>query len=122
MALTTEQLAVMRLAIEGKYPDTCTIQEMTHTRDETGGFKDEVDTTHSDVECFVQAVTPLRFPEQIASRMRDEPLWEIYLHWDQTVTADCRVIHDSETYEVIWPEDKQSERVFRHAWMRRLPG
>jgi len=57
----------------------------------------------------------------IGLRVTDEPLWEIWIPYDDAITNDSRVTFDSDTYEVVWVDDDSSEILYRRGMMRKLP-
>lgn len=122
MTITSAELTWMRDAAEALFPDTCTITTRTHAVDDVGGWVDAVGTTYSNVACRVFVVDTLReLREVVATRLDDEPLWELWVPYDQAIARDYNVAHNSVNYKVIWVDDQSSEILFRRARMRRLP-
>ena len=121
MTRTASELVWQRAALESDLlPDTCTITPRSHTVDDVGGFADSDGTPVTGVSCLVFVASPTTQAQMIGMRLADEPLWELWIPYDDAITADSRVTFDSDVYEVVWVEDDSSNILYRRGLMRKL--
>jgi len=121
MTRTAAELVWQRAALESDLlPDTCTITPRTHTLDAVGAPVDGSGTPVTSVACLVFVANPTTQAQMIGMRLADEPLWEIWIPYDDAITPDSQVTFSSDTYQVLWVEDDSSNILYRRGLMRKL--
>lgn len=120
MNLSTLELAQLRADQAGYWPDTCTIQTVTRTSDGQGGYTDSWANTYTSVACRLA-------PEQgkYVESLEGEQLtvitsWVLTVAYNQALDETMRVVHGSETYEIVQLEDTHSYRTAKRAHLRRM--
>ena len=104
MSLSTGELAQLRLSAESYLPDTATIQTVSLASDGMGGMTPTWSNTYTGVAC---RLAPLSSKDE--AMVGDQPAattrWVLTLHHDQAIAEKNRVVHASETYEVVGMAD-----------------
>jgi SPP1 family predicted phage head-tail adaptor len=119
MTLSTLELAQLR-ADQGNYlPDTCTIQTKTSASDGMGGWTDTWSNTYTSVSCRLAPMSPGDESLQ-AEQLAMGTGWVLTIAHNQVIAETNRVVHDSETYEVVGMEDTHSNRTAKRIYLRRL--
>ena len=116
--LTVAELKNMRMVADDFFPDTCTIQTRTEAVDALGGITHTWANTYVLVSCRLD---PIRGSETIVNAtLQGMSGWILNIPYDQAITIEDRIIHDSKTYEVIAVWDTQSYRTIRRAELKRI--
>lgn len=112
--LTANELADMRLVSDDFFPDTCTIQTKTAAVDALGGLNPTYANTYTSVKCRVD---PVGMQDELIANLRIEAEQVFWLNipYDQAITVEDRVIHNSTTYEVRYVWLNQSYATIRRA-------
>jgi len=120
MNLTTLELAQLRADQLDYWPDTCTIQTVTQTRDTQGGWTETWANTYTSVACRVAPMLSQQQEEIQGEQVQALSRWVLTVAHNQALSEAMRVVHDSETYEVDHLEDTHSNRTAKRAYLRRL--
>lgn len=120
--ITAKEMAEMRSIADDYFPDTCTIQTETEAVDALGGITSSWANTHLRVPCrldpFSGSVAGTEAPTN--SALEGQTMWTLNIPYDQAISIEMRVVHDSVTYEVAAVWDTQSYRTIRRAQLIRV--
>jgi SPP1 family predicted phage head-tail adaptor len=118
--ISDAELTDMRALADDFFPDTCTIQTRTESVDALGGVTESWANTYTSVACRLDPVYAGQ-GEQISNMVLEgESRWMLNIPYDQAISVEDRVIHDSKTYEVTVVIDTQSYRTIRLAELKRV--
>lgn len=118
--LTAQELTDMRTIADDFFPDTCTIQTLTESVDGLGGVTHSWANTYTGVACRLDP-TGISDDEQIRNlALEGETTWTLNIPYDQAISVENRVVHDSQTYEVRAATDTNSYRTIRRALLSRV--
>jgi len=120
MAISAAELARMQATAEDHLPDTCTIQVVTQTMDEIGGWSESWADTYTSVACRLAAVQARAAEAIVGAELAAVTSWVLTVAHDQALDETMRVVHDSEAYEIVQIEDTQSWRTAKRAYLRRV--
>ena len=120
MNLTTSELTQLRADQSSFFPDTCTIQTVTHTRDTQGGWTDAWANTYTSVACRLAPQTQSGVEKVEGGQVTAISRWVLSVAHNQAIDETMRVVHDSQTFEVEHLEDTHSSRTARRAYLRKL--
>lgn len=120
MSLSTLEIAEMRAAQSTYAADTCTLQTVTRTVDSVGGWANSWGDTYSAVECRLSPLSSNAAERIVGAQLASVTRWVLTVAYNQTITAEMRVIHDGNTYEVVAVGGDHSNRTARRAYLRRV--
>jgi len=123
MSLSTLELAQLRADQDDYFPDTCTLQTVTRTVDSVGGWSNSWANTHTGVACRVSPLSASAaggVEHIIGAQLASVTRWLLSVAHDQALTAEMRVVHGGNTYEVSIVEDAHSNRTARRGYLRRV--
>jgi len=118
--LSAMELAQLR-TIAGDYlPDTCSIATVARTSDAMGGWSQKWTNTYTLVPCRLAPARATRDETLRGEQVSAYSQWVLTVAHNQTIDETMRVVHDSETYEVLRLEDTHSSRTAKRAYLVRL--
>ena len=120
MELSTAELAQLRTDANAYLPDTCTIQTVVRTADNMGGWTEAWSNTYTSVACRLAPARATRDETLRGEQISAYSQWVLTVAYNQTIDETMRVVHDSETYEVLRLEDTHSSRTAKRAYLVRL--
>lgn len=120
MNLSTAELAQLRSDAEDYLPDTCTLQTVAKTSDGMGGWTEVWSDTYTSVTCRLAPEQTAQTEGMTAAQIAAITRWVLTIHHDQAIDETMRVVHDSETYEVVRLDDTHSNRTAKRAHLVRL--
>lgn len=117
--ISTRQLARMRQQVEDRLPDTCVIQTHTGAKDSAGRpTQTWAAVTGGTVACRVDRMTSRQDMSFVdAAREQTEIRYQLTVPYDAPLEANCRVIHDGKTYEILQLDIDHSWNVSKKAFM-----
>jgi hypothetical protein len=116
--LTDEELQAMRDEAETVLTDTCTIQDKSYAADGGGGNTVTWSDAATSVKCRLAPLTK-GMPAVRGDRIDYKTDWIIHVPYDQAISAEQRVVLNSDNFEVMSVEDDHHFRVLRTAYCRR---
>ena len=120
MSLSTQEIAQLRADAADYMPDTCTIQTPTHTKDAQGGWTTAWADTYTSISCRLAPLPMQQGAEMEGEQVQAVSRWVLTVAYNQAIAENYRVVHDSETYEVVRMEDTHSNRTAKRVYLRRL--
>ena len=120
MNLSTLEIAQLRSDADAYLPDTCTIQVPTNTVDAIGGWSTTWANTYTNVACRLAPVVFQRTESMVGSKVEAITSWVLTIAYNQAIDETMRVVHDSDTYEVVQLEDTHSNRTAKRVYLRRM--
>lgn len=120
MGLSVGEIAQMQFTQTEYWPDTATIQTLTRTRDDQGGWTEAWANTYTSVACRLYPETASQKERIGAEQIQAITNWIFTVAHDQAIDETMRVVHDSQTYEVARVEDTHSYRTAQRAHLVRL--
>ena len=118
--LSTLEIAQLRSDASAYLPDTCTIQVKTNTIDAIGGWATTWANTYTSVACRLAPMLAQRAETMVGSELAAVTNWVLTIAHNQAIDETMRVVHDSETYEVVQIEDTHSNRTAKRVYLRRM--
>lgn len=117
-ALSAQELTDMRTLADDFFPDTCTIQAKTESAGAVGGVAHSWANTYTSVACRLD---PQNFGSEgvNAAALEGKSLFVLNIPYDQAISIEDRVVHDSKTYEVASVWDTHSYSTIRRALLVR---
>ena len=120
MALSTLELSQLRTDASDYLPDMGTLQTVARTSDSMGGWTEEWTSTYTSVACRLAPARATRDETLRGEQISAYSQWVLTVAHNQTIDEIMRVIHDSETYEVLRLEDTHSSRTAKRVYLVRL--
>lgn len=120
MALSTLEIAQLRGDATDYFPDICTIQTVARTADLMGGWTEAWSNTYTSVACRLAPARATRDETLRGEQISAYSQWVLTVAHNQTIDETMRVVHDSETYEVLRLEDTHSSRTAKRVYLVRL--
>ena len=120
MSLSIREMAQLRADAADYWPDTCTIQTGTESRNASGGFTTTYANTYTSVKCRLAPLISTQMESLESHQIAAVTRWVLTVAYNQTLTEKDRIVHDSETYEVARLEDTHSNRTAKRAYLRRV--
>lgn len=120
MALSTLELSQLRTDASDYLPDTCIIQIVARTADSMGGWTEAWSNTYTSVACRLAPARATRDETLRGEQISAYSQWVLTIAHNQTIDETMRVVHDSETYEVLRLEDTHSSRTAKRVYLVRL--
>ena len=120
MALSTLEIAQLRTDAADYFPDTCTLQTVARTSDDMGGWTEEWSNAYTSVACRLAPARATRDETLRGEQISAYSQWVLTIAHNQTIDETMRVVHDSETYEVLRLEDTHSSRTAKRVYLVRL--
>lgn len=118
--LSALELSQLRNDQTDYWPDTATIQTVTRTRDDQAGWTEAWANTYTSVPCRLSPETASQAERQAAGQIQAVTNWVFTVAHNQAIDETMRVVHDSQTYEVVRVEDTHSHRTARRAHLVRV--
>ena len=118
--LSTLELSQLRADQADYWPDTCTIQTVSYASDGMGGQTETWANTHTSVNCRLMPQRSARGEQAQGDQVQAETSWVLTVAQDQTIDETMRVVHSSETYEIVSLADTHSWKTAKRAFLRRL--
>ena len=108
-----------REALRGM-PDLCDIYTVSRSADAQGGYSETYALTgaNTGIRCRLGELSGKE--AQVASRMDVVADYVLTLPYDQTVTEDMRIKHDSQDYSIAFVNAQRSHDTARRCLVRRL--
>lgn len=110
MGLSTKKLTRMRAQVAELLPQSATIQRLTHTSDGMGGITTAVTTVATGVACRLDPVSQALVVGIIGAQETIAVRYRLTMPWDAALAADCQVVVDGRTYQVLQVDADQSWR------------
>ena len=120
MGLSTLELTQLRNDQADYFPDTCTIQTVSLASDGMGGQTETWANTYTGVSCRLMPQQRGQGEELQANQVQATTEWILSVAYNQTIDETMRVVHNSETYEVVAIHDTHSWVSAKRARLRRL--
>lgn len=120
MALSTLEIAQLRTDASDYFPDTATIQTIARTSDGMGGWTEAWSNTYTSVACRLAPARATRDETLRGEQISAYSQWVLTIAHNQAIDETMRVVHDSETYEVLRLEDTHSSRTAKRVYLVRL--
>ena len=120
MNLSTAELAQLRSDAGDYLPDTCTIQTVAKTSDGMGGWTEVWSDTYTSVDCRLAPEQTAQSEGIAGGQIAAITRWVLTVAYNQAINETMRVVHDSETYEVVRLDDTHSNRTAKRAHLVRL--
>ena len=120
MTLSTLEIAQLRADQADFCPDTCTLQTVTRTDDDQGGWTESYANTYTSVSCRLSPMTTSQVELVEGAQVQAASRWVLTVAHNQAIDETMRVAHSSETYEIEHLEDTHSNRTAKRAYLRRL--
>lgn len=118
-ALSAKELSDMRAVADDYFPDICTIQTKTTSTGSMGGISESYANTYTGVACRLDPGGGAS--EAIVNfALEGRSTWMLNIPYDQAIAIEDRVVHNSETYEVVGVVDTQSYSTIRRAMLVRV--
>jgi len=120
VTLSTQEIAQLRAEQSAYLPDTCTLQVLTRTDDEQGGWTESYANTHTGVACRLAPMTTSQVELVEGAQVQAASRWVLTVAHNQAIDETMRVVHGGEAYEIEHLEDTHSNRTAKRAYLRRL--
>jgi len=120
VTLSTQEVAQLRAEQSNYFPDTCTLQVLTQTDDDQGGWTESYANTYTSVSCRLSPMTTSQVELIEGAQVQAASRWVLTVAHNQAIDETMRVVHSSETYEIEHLEDTHSNRTAKRAYLRRL--
>lgn len=120
MTLSTQEIAQLRADQSSYFPDTCTLQTVARTSDDQGGWTESWANTYTSVACRLAPERTSQAEQLEGDQIAALSLWVLTVAHNQALDETMRVVHASETYEIMRLEDTHSNRTAKRAYLRRL--
>ena len=116
--ISAKELTDMRAIADDYFPDTCTIQVKTESTGAMGGVSHSWANTYTSVACRLD---PQGFGgEDVANAaLEGRSMFVLNIPYDQAISIEDRVVHDSKTYDVTSVWDTHSYSTIRRAMLAR---
>lgn len=111
--LPTSELAELRTIVLDAMQETCTIQTPTETNTK-GSISTSFADTYTDVQCRLMPARA-NAREYDLGKVKQVTDFVLTVPYDQTITADMRVVVGSDTYEVLGVYTTHSYRTANRA-------
>jgi len=118
--LSTTEIAQLRADQADYYPDSCTIQTVSRSRDTQGGWTETWANTYTSVKCRMAPMLSQQKEEVQGEQLQALTRLVLTVAYNQTIDETMRVVHDSQTFEVDHMEDTHSNRTAKRIYLRRL--
>lgn len=118
-AISTKELSDMRALADDFFPGTCTIQTLTESTGAMGGVSHSWANTYTSVACRLD---PRGFGAEgvVNAALEGKSMFVLNIPYDQAISIEDRIIHDSKTYEVNGVWDTHDYSTIRRALLTRV--